>query len=361
MFENKIKWLQSTLAAPRDEDAQTFVDLIKNDIFRDQVYVFTPRGQAIELPVGSTPIDFAYSIHTEIGHRCRGAKVNGKLVGLNHQLENGDQVEILTTKRGGPSRDWLNPDLGYLRTTRARQKVRQWFRREARDQSVERGRELVEKELRRLSLDQLKIEDVARLFRRDDNYDEFYAKVGAGDIQPSTIASKLADTISEDEELGLPPAESRPLPTLDTSIKVRSVGNLLTNLARCCRPVPGDPIVGYITRGRGVTIHRQDCPNILNTDERDRLIEVGWGEDKKTYPVRVRIRAYDRNRLLRDIGEVLGNEDVGMRSGDITKHKEKNLATFTVVMEVTDMSQLSRVLSKIEMLPNVLEARRLSG
>jgi RelA/SpoT family (p)ppGpp synthetase len=361
MFETKIKWLQSTLSAPRDEDAQTFVDLIKNDIFRDQVYVFTPRGQAIELPVGSTPIDFAYSIHTEIGHRCRGAKVNGKLVGLNHQLENGDQVEILTTKRGGPSRDWLNPDLGYLHTTRARQKVRQWFRREARDQSVERGRELVEKELRRLSLDQLKIEDVARLFRKDDNYDEFYARVGTGDIQPSTIASRLADTISEEEELGLPPAESRPLPTLDTSIKVRSVGNLLTNLARCCRPVPGDPIIGYITRGRGVTIHRQDCPNILNTDERDRLIEVGWGEDKKTYPVRVRIRAYDRNRLLRDIGEVLGNEDVGMRSGDITKHKEKNLATFTVVMEVTDMSQLSRVLSKIEMLPNVLEARRLSG
>jgi GTP pyrophosphokinase len=361
MFEEKLKWLQSTLGAPRDEDAQTFVDLIKNDIFRDQVYVFTPRGQAIELPVGATPIDFAYSIHTEIGNRCRGAKVNGKLVALNHQLENGVQVEILTTKRGGPSRDWLNPDLGYLRTTRARQKVRQWFRREARDQSVERGRELVEKELRRLSLDQLKVEDVARLFRRDDNYDEFYARVGAGDIQPSTVASRLADTISEEEELGLPPAESRPLPTLDTSIKVRSVGNLLTNLARCCRPVPGDPIIGYITRGRGVTIHRQDCPNILNTDERDRLIEVGWGEDRKTYPVRVRIRAYDRNRLLRDIGEVLGNEDVGMRSGDITKHKEKNLATFTVVMEVTDMSQLSRVLSKIEMLSNVLEARRLSG
>jgi GTP pyrophosphokinase len=361
MFEEKLKWLQSTLGAPRDEDAQTFVDLIKNDIFRDQVYVFTPRGQAIELPVGATPIDFAYSIHTEIGNRCRGAKVNGKLVALNQQLENGDQVEILTTKRGGPSRDWLNPDLGYLRTARARQKVRQWFRREARDQSVERGRELVEKELRRLSLDQLKVEDVARLFRRDDNYDEFYARVGAGDIQPSTVASRLADTISKEEDLGLPPAESRPLPTLDTSIKVRSVGNLLTNLARCCRPVPGDPIVGYITRGRGVTIHRQDCPNILNTDERDRLIEVGWGEDKKTYPVRVRIRAYDRNRLLRDIGEVLGNEDVGMRSGDITKHKEKNLATFTVVMEVTDMSQLSRVLSRIEMLPNVLEARRLSG
>jgi GTP pyrophosphokinase len=337
------------------------IDVLKDDIFEDQVYVFTPRGKAIELPVGGTPIDFAYAIHTEIGHRCRGARVNGRLVPLNHRLENGDQVEILTTKRGGPSRDWLNPDLGYLHTTRGKQKVRSWFRRQARGQNIERGREVVEKELRRLSLDDLKPQRVANLFRQDDNPDEFFARVGAGDIQPSTIAARLADTVSEEEEPGLPPARSTPLPTLDTSIRVKSVGNLLTNLARCCNPVQGDPIVGYITRGRGVTIHRQDCPNILNTEEHDRLIEVGWGEDKKTYPVRVGIRAYDRNRLLRDIGEVLGNEDVGMTHADITTHKEKNLATFTVVLEVTDMAQLSRVLSKIELLPNVLEARRIAG
>jgi len=314
------------------------------------------------LPVGASPIDFAYSVHTEIGHRCRGAKVNGKLVSLNHPLENGDQVEILTTKRGGPSRDWLNPDLGYLRTTRARQKVRQWFNHQAREQNIERGREVVEKELRRLSLDDWKIEDVARLFRKDDNLDEVFAKVGTGDIQPSSIAAKLADTVVDQDDLGLPPAHATPLPTtLDTSIKVKNVGNLLTTLARCCNPVPGDPIVGYVTRGRGVTIHRQDCPNILRTEEHDRLIEVGWGEDKKTYPVRVRVQAYDRNRLLRDIGEVLGNEEVGMTRADIITHKEQNLATFTVVMEVTDMSQLSRVLAKIEMLPNVLEARRIAG
>jgi RelA/SpoT family (p)ppGpp synthetase len=361
VFEQKIKWLQSALSTPRDEDAQAFIDVMKNDVFRDQVYVFTPKGEAIELPVGATPIDFAYAIHTEVGHRCRGAKVNGKLVSLNHQLENGDQVEILTTKRGGPSRDWLNPDLGYLRTARARQKVRQWFRRQAREQNIERGRELVEKELRRLSLEHLKLDDVARLFRKDENYDEFFAKVGAGDIQPSTVAAKLADSVVEEEELALPPAYAPEQPTIDTSIRVMNVGNLLTNLARCCNPVPGDPIVGYVTRGRGVTIHRRDCPNILRTEEHERLIEVDWGTEKKTYPVRVRIRAYDRTRLLRDIGEVLGNEEVGMRRADITTHKEKNLATFTVVMEVEDMSQLSRVLSRIEMLPNVLEARRVTG
>jgi len=361
VFEQKIKWLQSALSTPRDEDAQAFIDVMKNDVFRDQVYVFTPKGEAIELPVGATPIDFAYAIHTEVGHRCRGAKVNGKLVSLNHQLENGDQIEILTTKRGGPSRDWLNPDLGYLRTARARQKVRQWFRRQAREQNIERGRELVEKELRRLSLEHLKLEDVARLFRKDENYDEFFSKVGAGDIQPSTIAAKLADTVVDEEDLALPPAYAPEGPTIDTSIRVMNVGNLLTNLARCCNPVPGDPIVGYVTRGRGVTIHRRDCPNILRTEEHERLIEVDWGTVKKTYPVRVRIRAYDRTRLLRDIGEVLGNEEVGMRRADITTHKEKNLATFTVVMEVEDMSQLSRVLSRIEMLPNVLEARRVTG
>ncbi len=359
-FESKIKWLQSALASPRSEDPQALVDLMTSDLFRDQVYVFTPRGQAIELPVGSTPIDFAYAIHTDIGHRCRGAKVNGRLVSLNYQLQNGESIEILTTKRGGPSRDWLNTQLGYLRTARARQKVRQWFRTQAREQNIERGRELVEKELRRLSLEEFKLEDVARLFKKDSSED-FFARVGTGDIQPSTVAARLAEDVGQKEELGLPPSQPALLPTVDTSIRVKSVGNLLTNLARCCNPVPGDEIIGFITRGRGITIHRRDCPNILRAEERERLIEVSWGEDQKTYPVRVRIRAYDRTRLLRDIGEVIGNEDVGMSRADITTHKEKNLATFMVVLELTDISQLSRVLAKLEQLPNVLEVRRVAG
>jgi GTP pyrophosphokinase len=358
-FEAKIKWLQSVLAAPRDEDAEAFVDLMKSDIFREQVYVFTPMGEAIELPMGATPIDFAYRIHTEVGHRCRGAKVNGRLVSLNHALHNGDQVEILATKHGGPSRDWLNPEMGYVRTARARQKIRQWFRRQAREQNVERGRALVEKELRRLSLE-FKADQVAQMFRKD-NPDEFFAKVGTGDIHPASVAAKLVAKLSTEQDLGLPPPEPGRLPALDTGVRVKNVGDLLTNLARCCNPVPGDPIVGYITRGRGVTIHRKDCPNVLNTTERERLIEVSWGEDLKTYPVSVRIRAYDRTRLLRDIGEVLGNEDVSMVSGDIVTQREKNLATFTVVLQVTDISQFSRVLAKLEQLPNVLEARRIAG
>lgn len=360
-FEAKIRSLQSLLTASHDEDAQEFVELIKTDIFQDQVYVFTPKGEAIELPVGATPIDFAYLIHTELGHRCRGARVNGRLVPLNHQLQTGDQVEILKTKTGGPSRDWLNKDTGYVKTARARQKIRQWFRRQAREQNIERGIALIEKELRHLSLD-LKPSDVAELFIRD-NHDEFFARVGTGDMQLTTVAARLADLLApnQDEEWPLPPAEPQRQPTLGTGIRVKDVGDLLTTMAHCCNPVPGDEIIGYVTRGRGVTIHRKDCPNILRSREPGRLIQVSWGEDVQTFPVRIKIRAYDRARLLRDIGDVLGDEDLSMVSGDIVTQKEKNLATFTIVFNVTDIAQFIRVLARIEQLPNVLEARRTIG
>jgi GTP pyrophosphokinase len=362
VYAKKLEWLQSALSSPRSEDPEALAEVMTSDMFRDQVYVFTPRGETIELPVGSTPVDFAYVIHTEVGHRCRGARVNGRLVNLTYTLKSGDQVEILTAKRGGgPSRDWLIPDLGYVHTARARNKIRQWFRRQNREQNVERGRELIEKELRRLDV-ALKLDEVTALLYKDrDNLDEFYAKVGTGDIQPSTVATKLAERAAPEEDLGLPPPEPAPLPTLDTTVRVMGVGDLLTNLARCCSPAPGDPIVGYITRGRGVTIHRQDCPNILNSDEGDRMIKVSWSGAQKTYPVRVSIRAYDRPHLLQDIVEVIGNEDVSMSRANIATLKEKNLATFTVVLELTDISQLSRVLSRMEQVPSVLEARRIAG
>jgi GTP pyrophosphokinase len=361
VYAKKIEWLQSVLASPR-EDPEALVEVMTTDLFRDQVYVLTPRGDSIELPVGATPVDFAYAIHTEVGHRCRGAKVNGRLVNLTYTLKNGDQVEILTAKRGGgPSRDWLIPALGYVHTARARNKIRQWFRRQDREQNIERGRDLVDKELRRLGVD-TKIDDVAAMFHKDrDNPDEFYAKVGAGDIQPSTIGAKLAESAAPEENLGLPPPQPAPLPTLDTTLTVMGVGDLLTHLARCCNPAPGDPIVGYITRGRGVTIHRQDCPNVVHSEEIERMIAVNWGSAQKTYPVRVSIRAYDRPRLLQDIVEVIGNEDVSMSRAQIATVKDKNLATFTIVLELTDISQLSRVLSRLEKVSSVLEARRIAG
>jgi GTP pyrophosphokinase len=363
-LEARIRWLREALDWREDgEEAQELVDSLKDVVADDRVYVFSPKGKIVDLPVESTPVDFAYAIHTEVGHRCRGARINGRLVSLDHQLETGDQVEIVTAKRGGPSRDWLVADLGYVHTSRARTKIRQWFRQQDRDQNIERGRDLVEKELRRLGLDK-KSSDVAALFHLD-NQDEFYARVGTGDIQPSTVgtrvASKLVESADQDAEFSLPPLEPTAQPALDTSIRVMSVGDLFTNLARCCHPAPGDPIIGYITRGRGVTIHRRDCPNIAHSEEKDRMVAVSWGEAQRTYPVRVSIRAYDRGRLLRDIVEVLNNEEVNMSGANITTHKEKNLATFTVVLELTDISQLSRVLSRLEQVPSVLEARRIAG
>jgi GTP pyrophosphokinase len=345
-----------------EEEAEELVDSPLSDDSDDRVYVFTPRGDIVDLPAKSTPVDFAYAIHTEVGHRCRGARVNGRLVSLDHQLQNGDQVEIVTAKRGGgPNRDWLIPALGYVHTARARNKIRQWFRRQDREQNVVRGRELVDKELRRLNVE-VKLDEVAALFHKDrDNPDKFFAQVGTGDIQPATIATKLVESVSAEEDLGLPPPKPAPLPTLDTSVRVMGVGDLLTHLARCCNPAPGDPIVGYITRGRGVTIHREDCPNVLSSDEVDRLITVSWGGAQKTYPVRVSIRAYDRPRLLQDLVEVIGDEEVSMSRANIATLKEKNLATFTVVLELTDVSQLSRVLSRMEQVPSVLEARRIAG
>ena len=366
LYEEKIKWLQSALGSSQ-EDSDTSLAAMTRDLFGDQVYVFTPRGKALELPAGATPVDFAYAIHTEVGHRCQGARVNGRLVSLDHALENGDQVEIITAKRGGPSRDWLVADLGFVHTSRARTKIRQWFRAQDRNQNIERGRDLVDKELRRLGLEK-KSSDVATLFRLD-NPDEFFARVGMGDIQPSTVgqrlAAKLVD-VDQEQELELPPPTSAPPPDRPTGVRVASVGDLMTKLAPCCTPAPGDPIIGYITRGRGVTIHRQDCPNVVKAiaaseEEKQRLIEVSWGEEQKTYPVRVSIRAYDRRRLLRDIIEVLSNEEVSMSGANMATQREKNLATFSVVLELTDISQLSRVLSRLEQVPSVLEARRMAG
>jgi GTP pyrophosphokinase len=258
-------------------------------------------------------------------------------------------------------------DLGFVHSTRARTKIRQWFRLQDRGQNIERGRELVEKELRRLGLE-VKLGDVASLFRLD-SADEFFARVGTGDIQPSTVGARVAAKLvnaDQEQELELPPPTPAAPVSRETGVRVASVGDLMTKLAPCCSPAPGDPIVGYITRGRGVTIHRQDCPNVVkalaaNKAERQRLIDVSWGDALKTYPVRVSIRAYDRRRLLRDIIEVLSNEEVSMSGANMATQREKNLATFSIVLELTDISQLSRVLSRLEQVPSVLEARRMAG
>jgi RelA/SpoT family (p)ppGpp synthetase len=355
-FEAKMAWMRSLLELRTDApDAEEFVDAMKTDVFQDRVYAFTPKGKLIDLPVGVTPIDFAYHVHTEIGHRCRGARVNGKLVSLSYRLKSGDQVEILTARRGGPSRDWLNPALGYVRTSRARTKMRQWFRRQDRELNVAQGREVVDRELKRLGLEHLGHERVARLLGFEE-LDDFHAAVGFGDVNSQQIAGKIAESRPrEDDRLPLAPL---PPPSIE-GIQVQGTGGLLTRLGRCCNPLPGDDIIGYVTRGRGVTIHRRDCPSVLRQSETDRLIEVSWGQRPQTVPVTIYITAYDRTRLLSEISGLIGEEDINIAS--VQQDISRNIARFYITIEVNDIAQLSRVLTKIERLPNVISSRRHTG
>jgi GTP pyrophosphokinase len=358
-YERRILWLRSLMEWRQDvEDAGEFVDGLKSDVFEDRVYVFTPRGDIIDLPAGSTPIDFAYHVHTDVGHRCRGAKVNGKLVSLDYVLNTGEKVEILTAKRGGPSRDWLNVNLGLVKTQRARSKIRRWFKRQAREQNIVTGKMLLEKELRRLGMINLNLERLAREF--DFRFvDDFYEAIGNGDVGIGRIVNHLTLEEQEAEVLELPsraPAELTP--TERGSVSVQGLKGLLTMMGRCCNPTPGDAIVGYITRGRGATIHRQDCPNIMRIRDKERLVRVTWGEHNNTYPVPVRIKAWDRNGLMRDVSTMIAEEGINIARINVDVNK-KNLAVFDLVMEVRDLAQLSKILDRLENLPNVLEAQRV--
>lgn len=368
-LEDKINWMRQ-LMEWRTEivDARTFVDSLKTDIFKDQVYVFTPKGQIIELPAGATPIDFAYHVHTEIGHRCRGAKVNGKIVALDYKLKTGDRVEILTAKKGGPSRDWLNPSLGLVHTARGREKIRQWFKKQEREAAVSEGRELLEKELRRLGLAQKNLEEIARLFNFR-GVDDLFEAIGHEDISIQNVGTKLLEA----EQAKSPPApllpvaipEARPRAREETEVDLAfgGVGNLLTRLAHCCNPLPGDDIVGFITRGRGITIHRKDCKNVLDIDtERERVLALRWGskDQDKVYPVQIQVRAFDRAGLMHEISGIVADEGVNMSAVSSTSTRDKT-ALIRATLEIAGADQLTRILKKIDRLPNVVEARRLTA
>lgn len=352
-YERRVNWLRSLMEWRQDiTDAGDFVDAMKSDVFEDRVFVFTPQGDVIDLPVNSTPIDFAYHIHTEIGHRCRGARVGGKLVSLDTKLNTGDSVEILTTKRGGPSRDWLNPSLEMVKSQRARSKIRQWFRKQDREQNISHGRQLVDREVRRLGIQEFDIDSLAEEMSFPSG-NELLAAVGVGDINLGKIVNRAVE-----REDPIPEPIDRPrTPKESVEVSVLGLTGLLTHLGRCCNPVPGDPIIGYVTRGRGATIHRQDCPNVLRIKDKERLVSVSWGQARDTYPVSVQIRAYDRDGLMRDVSTLVSNEGISMSSIHVST--VESLAIFDLVMGITDLSQLSRVLNRLEALPNVLEARRV--
>ncbi len=358
-YERRLIWLRSLMEWRQDvDDAREFVDSMKTDVFQDRVYVFTPRGDVMDLPAGSTPIDFAYHVHTDVGHRCRGAKINGKLVSLDYALKTGDKVEVLTAKRGGPSRDWLNPNLGLVKTQRARSKVRHWFKRQAREQNISQGKDILDKELRRLDLTEVNLERLAREFDYR-SVDHLYEAVGCSDLPVGRLVNHLTLGGKEGEEEFIittrAPADVARPP--DDTVSVLGLKGLLTSMGRCCNPAPGDDIVGYITRGRGATIHRRDCPNILRIKDRERLVRVTWGEAKRTYPVPIRVKAYDRNGLMKDVATLISDEGINMTGVNVDV--AKNLAVFDLTLEVRDIAELSRVLDRLENLPNVMEAQRV--
>ncbi|MBU6349298.1 MAG: bifunctional (p)ppGpp synthetase/guanosine-3',5'-bis(diphosphate) 3'-pyrophosphohydrolase [Chloroflexi bacterium] len=368
--QKKIAYLRKLMSEPLSmSDSDEFVDGMKTDVFSDRVLVFTPNADIVELPAGSTPIDFAYNIHTELGHRCRGANVNGKLVPLDYKLQNGDQVSIIAASRGGPSRDWLNPDLEFVATQRARSKIRTWLRRQNRDENILRGRQALDKELHRLSAD-LSFEAVSRLFRYE-LLDDFLAAIGYGDINSQHIAARIIEYERREQErlasfdvFSFQPGQNAADVAGFDGLRVQGVEGLLTNLGKCCHPVPGDPIVGYVTKGRGVTIHTQKCPNInrLLGNEHSRIIEVSWTTlQEKTYPVKIHISAYDRSGLVRDIAALVADEHVNMRNIEAVTGQKDNLAVIAATLEIQDVTQLTRILTKIEHLPNIKEVyRRIS-
>jgi len=355
-FEERIKWLRRMMDWRGDvSDANEFVEGMKTDVFQDRVYVFTPRGDIFDLAAGSTPIDFAYHVHTDIGHRCRGARVNGKLIPLHQELKTGDQVEILTAKRGGPSRDWLNPNLSLVKTQRARSKIKAWFKKQEDEQNLTQGRATLERELQRLGIGETNFE----LMARDMGFktpDELFIALGCGDLSINRVIRRISEK-EEETENNLIPTGTITRPTTSGAIEVVGLKGLLSQMAKCCNPAPGDQIVGYITRGRGVTIHRQDCPNVLQIEDRERLVQVDWGKVENTFSVPIKVKAYDRHGLVVDISTLITGE--GINIADINVNTNRTLAVINLVVDVKNLSQLSRVLTRIENLPNVLEAHRV--
>ena len=358
-FEKRVVYLRQLMEWRQDvDDTQEFLAGMKTDVFGDRVYAFTPRGDIIDLPSGATPIDFAYHVHTEVGHRCRGAKVNGRLVSMDHKLKTGDQVEILTAKRGGPSRDWLNPNLSLVNTQRARAKIKRWFKKQAREDNVVQGKTLLERELKHLGITNLNQEEMARLFEFK-SYDDMAEAIGCGDLSLAKVVKELVLEEEHDEEIDFPPIiDHHALPQSANAISVLGLKGLLTHMARCCSPTPGDEIIGYITRGRGATIHRADCPNILRIKDKERLVKVSWGMPTNTFPVPVRIKAYDRDGLRKDVSTLIADENINMTKIRVDVNKN-NMAVFDIIIEVRNVSQLSKILDRLESLSNVFEARRV--
>ncbi|MEP4484487.1 MAG: GTP diphosphokinase [Halioglobus sp.] len=361
-YEEKIAWLRQVLDWHEETgDSESVAEPFSFDIAQDRVYIFTPQGDVVNLAQGATPLDFAYHVHTEVGHRCRGAKVNGSIVPLTYTLATGERVQILTSKEGEPRRDWLQPGLGYLRTSRARAKVQHWFKARARDENIDAGRQLLERDFKRLALTSVDYKRVAAKVQLP-KVEDMYAAVGAGDITASQVINAAQSLFGAPSEPKLK-MEGPSANAFRDQVKVQGVGNLLTHMAGCCKPVPGDAIAGFITQGRGVSIHRADCARLIHLLDTspERVIEVSWGASPEdSYQVEIAIEAYDRQGLLRDVTELLANARINVLGIQTQSNRKSHTATMRLTVEVQNLGSLSRLLERLNRLKNISSAVRLS-
>ena len=362
-FEERMTWLRQLLEWQRETpDTDEFLQSVREDLFHDQVFVYTPKGDIMELATGATPIDFAYKIHTDLGHRISGAKVNGRLVSLDTPLENGDTVEVVAGKTGrGPSPDWLNPARGYVATNSARQKIRSWFNRQARSANITRGKDLLRRELHRMGV-KLSDREVLELCRFE-TMEDLLAALGSGELSDAALSDRLAEHRSKEAEAAawMPPLKGpQRLDSPTSGISVLGVGDLLTRIATCCNPIQGDAIIGFVTRSRGVSVHKVECKNVLNEDEKERLVPVSWGQKQELYPVRVRIEAIDRVGLLRDVSTKLSEDKINI-AWVVTRENDNATVSMELTIHIAGLQQLNRVFSRIESVRGVTSVSRVTG
>jgi GTP pyrophosphokinase len=364
-FDEKIVWLRQLLSwrnemADSGEVATEFVERFKADFLEEQVFVFTPRGRIIDLPVGSTPVDFAYRIHSDVGNNCAGARVNQRMVQLDYQLNTGDVVEIMTKRTSsGPSRDWLN----FVKTVSARNHIRRFFKRADRGENIVAGREMLEKEFKRLGL-VVALDEVANVMGIK-SVDDVLAQIGDGELSARMIGQKILATQMREQEIVEPPMPQQRTvgQTEGVDIRVRGLDGMLTRIARCCNPVVGEPIAGYVTRGRGVTIHRSDCHNVLNEPDRNRIVNVNWGSavPKKGFLVPLQIESWDRVGLWRDISSAIADAGINIDVVEQMPTKRANISLLRAIVRVQSVEQLTRLIDRLNRLPDVIEARREMG
>jgi GTP pyrophosphokinase len=361
-FQQKMVWLRQLLEpAPRDGAEPDLLAGLQAEVFEDRVFALSPKGEVVDLPRGATPLDFAYQVHTSLGHRCRGARVNGRMVTLDFKLSNGDTVEIIPSKQPHPSRDWLLPQLGFLASPRSRAKVRAWFRKQDESQNRDQGRQMLERELDRLGVRAPPLPEILSDLGLA-SAEALYQGLGEGDITLAQVAGAVHRRLHEQQEAHRGPRLSKPGTAGGAGMVIDGVGDLLSTIARCCRPVPPEEILGYITIGRGVSIHRADCPNLLRLRQvnPERVLTVDWGRpsEERTFPAAIVVDAYDRRGLVRDISAVLADEHISIEAMNTSTSAAENTATIEVTVKVHGLEELSRLLSRFSSLPSVIRARR---